>query len=60
MNSRLHKRCAGEEDVFGPRVFGNPSAELDAANNQELLVETCRSMRMVVANTFIERPVHEQ
>ena len=46
--------------MLGPCVDGNSEAQIDAASNRELLVEICRSMSVVLANAFHERPVRQQ
>ena len=56
LNSRLHYRCAGEEDVMGPHVFGNPHAVLDPLSNRELLVQLCRTASMVIATSLFSHP----
>jgi hypothetical protein len=53
-NARLHKALPGEEDVIGQGAFGNASALSDPRSNRELLVESCRALNTVVANTFCE------
>ena len=45
---------------MGKHVFGNAQAKLDDPNsNRNLLIDFCRSTDMVIANSFIHRPVEQ-
>ena len=59
-NSRFHEHFHLETDVVGPFAWGNPDASITATSNQHLLIEHCSSLDLVVANTFINRPVEKR
>ena len=56
LNARIHHTSPDEDDIFGPHVFGNPAAIHTATGNREFLVETCRTLNLVVCNTRIAQP----
>ena len=55
-NARLHYRNPGEHCELGPAVFGNPRKTLDVLTNRELLLELCRSLDGMIANTCFDKP----
>ncbi len=56
-NAKLFGQLPGDEDVIGRFVFKSPLRADLATTNRELLLETCRALGCVVANTFFE---HDQ
>ena len=60
LNSRLHKRLAGESSFIGDFVFGNAQAHLEHNSNRDLLVEFCTSHDAVISNTFFDNPPERQ
>ena len=59
-NARLHRRFPREERIIGDHVFGNPEAESNPAANRALLVDLCISQKLLVGNTFFEKPPEQQ
>ena len=53
-NAKLFNRFPGEEDVLGERILQSPQRRHLPLTNRELLIETCRGLRALVANTFFE------
>ena len=53
-NAKLFNRLPGEEDVLGEHVFESPQRRDMPQTNRELLIETCRGMGALVANTFFD------
>ena len=62
MNSRLHNKIGGEDEVLGPYCSGNPSynPQQRPDANRELLLELCFATGLCVANTFLQHePEHQ-
>ena len=56
-NARLLQRKAGEEDIIGPHLYETTDGNVnDATSNRYLLVESCISSDLVIANTFFDHP----
>ena len=62
MNARIHNPTGGEDRVFVPHCFGNPTyrPETNPDTNRELLLELCTALDLCVANTFFENSVAQQ
>ena len=50
--ARLHLRTPADSGVAGDCAFGNPNKTLDPRANRELLLEMCRALDSVLANTL--------
>ena len=59
-NARIQRRLPGEHSFVGDHVFGHSQARLELSSNRELLIETCASYDLAVANTFFEHPPERQ
>ena len=53
-NAKLFSRLPGEEDVLGEHVFRCPQRRHLPQTNRELLIETCRAIKALVANTCFD------
>jgi len=53
LNSRIGSKRAGEEDFVGAFTFGRAAVHQVEVPNRDLLLETCTSNELCVANTFI-------
>ena len=62
LNSRIHRCCHGEEDLFGQYCFGkacyNPGSHPEY--NREFLLEMCVANGLCVANTFLDIATEHQ
>jgi len=62
-NARIHGRLRGEEEIFGPRIYGegvarilNPGRGHGEKTNRDMLAEVCAERSMCVANTWFMKP----
>jgi len=61
-NARIHNGAGGEDQVFGPYCFGDPSynPQIHPDANRELLLEFCIARQLCVANTFLQNEAERQ
>ena len=52
LNAKLFEQLPTDSDIIGDYVFKSPMRKDIRLTNRELLMESCRSMGAVVANTF--------
>ena len=57
LNAKLFDQMAGDSDILGDFVFKAPLRKDTRKTNRELLLESCRTLGAVVANTFF---AHEE
>ena len=60
LNSRIHVRRAGEHEIIGPYVFGDPAAMYSITKNRTFLLEMCSSLQLCIANTFFNHAIENQ
>ena len=60
LNSRIHVRRAGEHEIIGPYVFGDPAAVCSITKNRSFLLEMCSSLQLCIANTFFNHAIENQ
>ena len=60
-NSRIHGKLHGEDDVIGPHIFGKGWTAIgDDSDNRFLLVDLCRGLNLLIANTWFQQPSGRQ
>eukprot|EP00959_Pyramimonas_sp_CCMP1952_P128187 2680791-Pyramimonas_sp.AAC.1 len=55
MGARFGPACE-HADVVGPSVLGPAGTATDARSNQNVLVEVCTALHMVLAGAFLDKP----
>ena len=58
-NARIGQRQAGEDSILGPYCFGRSAVHAVEVSNRDLLLEFCASRRLLVTNTLLDLPDHQ-
>ena len=59
MNARIFYSQPGEEAIIGHHIFHVPQAVTTPDSNRDLLCELCFAAKLMLTNSFFERPTDE-